>query len=324
MKQLATILTIATLLCTALPNVGWTAPSIAEKCPNMQHSIKIIDNSSGTIQTFEELASSASYPEFIQYVRDVSAHVLQTIRTMPDCATAESVNVDMVFVYTPVMASRGVAKIIPSKKGRESLDIASEKSLDSPWASLTFSKNAKRLNFYGAFHWNQRQFLADQVSLDGITDFSHAVPITPSEFSGYTSAYQKWFDQYLFMLSEKNLPIQKMSKQDFFAAWEKKMPPDILWLLYTSPQGHRPPFEMQVMNAMGTLQRKIVDSYTNFTHALTTAFFHQKETASNFINFKDIAVILDPKIYPPHITTLKFSPSKNLPSDPLPPLVPQD
>jgi hypothetical protein len=268
----------------------------------MQYSIKIIDNSNGTIRTFEDVAASKSYPEFVQYVRAISTHVLQTIRAMPECAAvSESATADMVFVYTPVMTSRGAVQIVASKKGMEPVYGTPEKSLESPWASMTFSKNARRIQFYGAFYWNQRQFLADQVSLDGVADLTPTSPVTQDEFYKYGAEYRKLIEKHMLMQHEKNLPIQRMSKQETFAKLGKTVPLDLLWLFRCSPLGGRAPFGLGVMSTMRTLEKKQLDGYIALTNALTASLFHQKTQTSHYGAIKDTSTFFDVKTYP-HFT----------------------
>jgi hypothetical protein len=293
MKRLPTILLIAAMICAVLSRIASAQPAKTEKCPNMQHSIKIIDNSNGAIRTFEDMAASGSYPAFMQYVQAVSAHVLQTIQAMPECnGVSESATVDMVFVYTPIMlyapliASPHINEIKAAKKGSN----FEQSSLNSPWASLTLLKNQREFRLYGTFYWNQRQFLADQVSLDGVADLTPAFPVTQDELGQYEAAYQ---GTQLY----PHRPL-KERQQKAVAMLGKKVPLDLLWLFTYSPWGGRAPFMIGVMSTMRTLEKKQLDGYITFTNALITSLFHQKELTSSYTAIKDTAAFFDVKTYP--------------------------
>jgi hypothetical protein len=252
-------------------------------CPNMQPSIKIINESGGRMSgtSLETLGNSL----FKDYVTTISKHISTKIRKTVLCR--EDVNktpkVELFFVYRSVFAY--AQSQIGPPFNLELTQANGSRSLDSPWVKIVSSPMPKPI-VRAAFIWNERQILFDQVQMSGAraSPSKQLVPIDSTVFEKFVQDYT---NSVLLSTSSES---ESAAQRDI----SRRLPIEILWLFRHAPQTTFMPFTSVVDNALNSIVKQTAVGYTDLATVITDQFFASTETYIHYesvVELKNIPVI---------------------------------
>jgi hypothetical protein len=278
------IVFLTSFLTVVLPAQGRSSRAI---CPNLQTSIRIIDESDNYYsETYDPGKSYAPGSKianlrdpFKTYVKSVSQYVFTKVNRMTGCLqdAYSPHKVELFFVYRPMSASAAALKKKPFDLER--LETHNIRSLESPWAKLTIRRSPNLL-IRGMFIWNERQFVVDQATMSGTRiPFTQTLrPMNSDTFLKYVSDY---VDSYIYI--EYKLPkprpetIQedraRLHREEAIALknLEKRLPAEVFWLLSNSGRGLSP-FLGNVRDFLLLLSLKVTPRYIALNQSLIDEF----------------------------------------------------
>jgi hypothetical protein len=220
---LLAILFMASLLMVVLPVQGRYAEP---RCPNLQPSIQIIDESGIRFpsRSVTKLEDSFYRDYVIALSRYISAKVCET----PPSQRAAYIppKIELTFVYRPLVTSA-------QAKNSKSFNLEFPKSnrarfLDSPWVKISIN-HSPELVVRAMFILSERQFLVDRALTSGAR-FSTVQPLAPIN--------EDMFKQYM---QDYKISVEGAPSPD---AWSialinivKRLPIEVLWLFRNCDSG---------------------------------------------------------------------------------------
>jgi hypothetical protein len=250
-----------------------------QSCPNIQSSIKIINESGGSMSG-TSLGTLSDSP-FKRYVMTISRHVSAKIMKAEQCRgdAKKSPEVELFFVYRPLYAY--TQSQIGPPFNLELTQTNGSRHLDSPWVKIASSRMPKPI-VRAAFIWNERQILFDQVLMSGARA-SPTEPLLPID----EVTFEKMVQDYTETVVER--PSNRFAA---LAIISKRLPTDIFWLFTHSWQSTRGPFGNSVGAALSITVKHTANEYTNLSKALINQFFSSTTNADlrykSVLNLKDV------------------------------------
>jgi hypothetical protein len=218
------ILFLASLLMVVLPvQSGYSAP--AQSCPNLQPSIKFIDESGWEFP----LSSDGITGKYIirLYIEAISTHISTKVCELESSQQGlkNSPQIELFFVYRPLRATAQSPKIaftldLPKADGF--------RSLESPWAKISIRQSTSPI-LRAVFFLSDRQFLVDQALLSGasITPTHPLLPIDKSTFDAMAEDY----------INSMVLARSQTTEITTLSSLSKRLSPEILWLFRQADPG---------------------------------------------------------------------------------------
>ena len=287
------------------------------QCPVGSVPIQVVgEGGSSSVTTLPAATQSdfgvigGSYPHFDAFVAAVTEHVAARLGRESLClnSTESRERSLLQFMHWPINTYSdryGPPTPVTSLDARPSNGCR----ISSPWIDIAIER--KPLPWIRAIvRWNDRQFLADQAVLARMPNVppSVAQPLTNVEFGSFIEMYHELLISVL-----PELRSESATKQ-----LEKRIPPDILWLLRRSKQSMEF-FHTAVKGAMSITTEKNADSYTKLVLALIDRCLASDGADINYNSILDVADLISLEQYkittpitelPPKPASQKYSPPK--------------
>jgi hypothetical protein len=270
LKSIWIVLVVALLIIIAFAvKSNYSVPI----CRN-QPSIKIFNESVREsflkrIPNPDKSTAEAENVHFKQYVTTISKIFLNKINNIDWCNGAGKPQVELVFVYRPLISDG----IEPFDFERNKTDPT--RQLDSPWVKLTINKSPNPL-IRAAFIWSERQYLLDQAMLSGMLVSPTKPPMPLNE-----TTFIKYGRDHLHTTFSARSPAAEAIAQINLS---KRLPADILWLFNRGLMTGLAWDDDQAIHATEfRLERERV-GYNDLTEALIDKFFVSSKTEIRYEN----------------------------------------